>query len=93
MRMVVTMTCKECLHDGVCFMQEVCEDLEEQLAEFGCNDYKTKAEWVPVVRCKDCKYYFRKYCTVESMLDYTDIERAPNDFCSYGERKDGEPDG
>ena len=45
---------------------------------------------VSVVRCKDCKYYSRKYCTVESILDYTHIEREPNDFCSFGERKDDE---
>lgn len=38
-------TCKNCLHDGVCFMQEVCEDLEDQLAVFGCKDF---AETAPV---------------------------------------------
>lgn len=64
-------TCKNCLHDGVCFMQEVCEDLEEQLAVFGCKDF---AETAPVVHgrweprtdvigfvrcsvCHDCNIY------------------------------------
>ena len=42
---------------------------------------------VPVVRCKDCKNYGDEYfCPLLSLADYTD----PNDFCSYGERKDGE---
>lgn len=39
-------TCKECLHDGVCYMQEVCEDIEEQLREFGCDDFKDKTKYV-----------------------------------------------
>lgn len=57
---------------------------------------------VPVVRCKDCKYYNRgellapnKFCfrlkhpTENRLIGYN---FAPNDFCSYGERKDGETD-
>ena len=52
---------------------------------------------VPVVRCKDCKYYTiedfdgdvccgcKLYC---AMLDI-----MPDGFCSYGERKDGDGDG
>lgn len=38
--------CKDCLHDGVCVMQEECENIEEQLEEFGCDDYKARADWV-----------------------------------------------
>ena len=40
---------------------------------------------VPVVRCKDCKFYHDKgYCTKTTGL--TRIK--PDYFCSYGERKD-----
>lgn len=54
---------------------------------------------VEVVRCKDCKYYYQDkingaICR-HPELDY-DIEcydhwinTNPDDFCSYGERKDG----
>ena len=54
-------------------------------------------DMVPVVRCKDCKYYTTEdfygniccgcklYC---AMLDIT-----PDGFCSYGERKEAEDDG
>lgn len=58
---------------------------------------------VPVVRCKDCKYYNRgellatnKFCfrlkhpTENRLIGYN---FAPDDFCSYGERKDGDTDG
>ena len=41
---------------------------------------------VPVVRCKDCKHHH--YICMSNFLD-----RSDNDFCSYGERKDGDTDG
>lgn len=48
---------------------------------------------VPVVRCKDCKHYDMGVC----LKIYSDgnvhpeawQSRKPDDFCSYGERKDG----
>lgn len=36
-----------------------------------------------VVRCKDCKHLFGTLCAVCGLLP-----RKPEDFCSYGERKD-----
>ncbi len=32
--------CENCIHNEVCFLQEVCEDIEEQLDEFGCENFK-----------------------------------------------------
>lgn len=57
-----------------------------------CNHFKHKDE-VIVVRCKNCKHcqydaedrYFA--CTNSSA--FNDIVE-PNEFCSYGERKDNE---
>ena len=51
---------------------------------------------VPVVRCKDCKHYDMGVC----LKIYSDgnvhsaawQSRNPDDFCSYGERKDGGAD-
>lgn len=40
-----------------------------------------------VVRCKDCKHEFGGSCTICWLQ-----KRKPDDFCSYGERKDGETD-
>lgn len=58
------------------------------------------ADVAPVVRCKDCKYYrvsamlapnkfcFRlKHPVEDRPIGYN---FAPDDFCSHGERKDGE---
>lgn len=85
------MTCKDCIHLPVC-----------QLMPSNCEHFKNKADFVEVVRCKDCKRF----------MEYSDahkraVERADgdcflrlthscdeqfiacryNDFCSYGERK------
>lgn len=54
------------------------------------------ADVVPVVRCKDCIHYDLGVC----LKIYSDgnaqkdswQSRNPNDFCSYGERKDGGAD-
>ena len=51
---------------------------------------------VPVVRCKDCKYYKpqKKSAHWENRTNYCNrvvtIKAQPDDFCSYGERKDGD---
>ena len=41
-------TCKYCVHDGVCYLQEVCNDIEQQLNDFGCDDFKPTADVVPM---------------------------------------------
>lgn len=43
------------------------------------------ADVVPVVRCKDCKHYdIGGSCIICGFQS-----RKPDDFCSYGERKEG----
>ena len=46
---------------------------------------------VPVVRCRDCKYLVRATVNSNGFLicHVNDMEIAPEDFCSYGERKNG----
>lgn len=41
-----------------------------------------KADYVQVVRCKDCKYKQGSAC------DYSAVWVRPNGFCHWGERKD-----
>ena len=49
---------------------------------------------VPVVRCRDCKH-----CDPENhhcdhpMSTSAPLSRKPDDFCSYGERKEGADNG
>lgn len=49
---------------------------------------------VPVVRCKDCKYWeigkdYEPYCNHWGNMMADTVE---DDFCSFGERKDNETD-
>lgn len=57
---------------------------------------------VPVVRCRDCKHNVENWNHDElDVTDYTDITcdffmtdgMQPDDFCSCGERKDGDGNG
>ena len=54
---------------------------------------------VEIVRCKDCKHYMpqKKSAHWENRANYCNrvvtIKVRPDDFCSYGERKDGDGNG
>ena len=65
-----------------------------------CGDYA--AAWseirrlpavdaVVVTRCKDCEYLVNATVNSNGVLicDISDMEIAPDDFCSYGEPKEG----
>ena len=61
-----------------------------------CIDEIPGVDAVPVVRCKDCKYYNERNedCDhpalwVEYCSDFG-LDMKPDDFCSYGERREGE---
>lgn len=43
------------------------------------------ADVAPVVRCKDCTHLYGTLCTACGLLP-----RKPDDFCSYGERKEAD---
>ena len=45
---------------------------------------KTPDDVEVVVRCKTCKHEFGRSCIICGFQ-----KRKPEDFCSYGERKDG----
>ena len=53
---------------------------------------------VPVVRCRDCKWYqIRRWNYINPEYDcrktHALLDVSPEDFCSYGERKDGDGNG
>lgn len=49
---------------------------------------------VPVVRCRECKHCDpENYHCDHPMGTAAPLKRKPDDFCSYGERKDGDSDG
>jgi hypothetical protein len=44
---------------------------------------------VSVVRCRECKYHNKPPCPMRLSFNWTE----DNDFCSYGERKEGADNG
>ena len=85
-------TCNRCDHFMVC--QYTGNNVDE------CSQYKSHANAVEVVRCKDCRFWRdtwvapdgiteHGYCHLEESDDVV-VGRWDDDFCSYGERKDND---
>lgn len=82
--------CYECLH------YEACSDVGDagfsylKDGEEKCDHFKNKADFVEVVRCKDCVWYEQNPWNNEEMVCryYADWSAPePGDFCSHGERR------
>ncbi len=67
------MTCNQCIHHRMCNVHGYA-DADD------CSLFENKADFVEVVRCKDCKHWSNGDC-------YRLELSRPDDFCSYGERK------
>lgn len=77
------MTCNDCLYYDVCPL-----GLAIQGKTGVCLKFKNKSDFVEVVRCKKCKRYSTEF---QMCLRSSGITNAkPDDFCSYGERREGE---
>ena len=82
-------TCKDCVHYDVCHYH-IDEETDMTITE--CGRFINKADFVEVVRCKDCKHKgncamqmappTRDYVLEQNISTYNKV-----DFCSYGERK------
>ncbi len=70
------------VHDE--YSAALCDGCE---ADMGLMNEVPVIDTVPVVRCKDCKYYkpdeFYDACTLPQGLTLP----VPNDFCCFGERE------
>lgn len=95
----VRQTCQNCrFNDGVVYMsnpQKYKCTFDNQYRE---GLHKCHLDLVPVVRCKDCEAC--EMCYPEKQIDKEATPgwyckkhksyRRPDDFCSYGERREGE---
>ena len=57
---------------------------------------RNKGDVIPVVRCRECKHRGTDDCIFHIKGEPADEEllrKLDNDFCSYGERKEGTNDG
>ena len=65
----------------------------KQWFEHRRNQQLITIDAVPVVRCRECKHYEIGVCLKiyddGAASRYAWQERKPDDFCSYGERKEG----
>lgn len=53
-------SCKDCLHNGVCYMQETCNDIEQQLKNFMCENFTNRSEWAHLpCELGDIVFYFQ----------------------------------
>lgn len=79
-------TCKDCLHYDVCDRFTAPNETYPEVG--GCRCFKNKADYAPVVRCKDCKYAkYLKLAGVLSCLYWNTHSTEENSFCSYGEKE------
>ena len=81
----MTNTCNNCACNKVC---------NHDVYGFeNCGNFIPAADVVEVIRCKDCAYYggitFGNICRRWSALNVKNCTK-PDDFCSYGKRKDGD---
>ena len=80
--------CGDCLYFGMCSNYVDAEETFPEV-EGGCTAFKHKDAFVEVVRCKDCKHWSMGYCNHFAYYGYEPITQE-DDFCSYGERREGE---
>lgn len=98
--------CEKCIHYEMCEWHE--NLIPDTIVTFfphneDCPLFKNKADFVEVVRCKNCKHY-HSYGRTSLLVDGKNIKAGwcqrrmrydeehrmlPTDFCSYGEPKDG----
>lgn len=83
------------LIDADALIADSCRDCPEELrkrckTEPACADTKflfeiPTVDAVPVVRCKECKWTGGDFVCYRVVM----VQHKPEDFCSYGERKEG----
>lgn len=89
------MTCKDCIFNEICERREDLVQLDDfTWDEYGesneveeyCSIFRNKADFVEVVRCKDCEHYEADIiCEGVGYCNEHQKGMRENNFCSYGE--------
>ena len=88
------MRCQDCIHEDLCmdkFKKQYQVYANKNITVDDCEHFKNKADYVEVVRCKNCIYFTKErmgdgiesICTCGSAMIIID----PDKYCSYGKRK------
>lgn len=81
-------TCKDCIHEKVCFVADDTEYKSEKAIKLDCPSFKNKADFVEVVRCKDCKHWSSiGFAENAGWCEKKDVAALYDGFCESGERK------
>ena len=94
------MTCKDCIHNEVCHMREICNDIEEQVKELGCMDFIARTDvqeikhgkWIKMDIIPDDVEYYCSEC--RNFIDIAIGRETPIDrdffYCPHcGAKMDG----
>lgn len=85
------MTCKDCVHFELCDALSIrCSVPTVEASD--CLLFKNKADFVGVVRCKDCVFYVDGGICFNGVATVGYKKVTLDDFCSYGERKEWKGD-
>lgn len=83
------MTCKDCIHCRVCITYQFAKSIDKEVSE--CDEFQNKADFVEVVRCRNCKYYETDIwdgeilCGCNNPSGMQDV--SADSYCSDGERR------
>ena len=102
------MTCKDCIFNEICERQEDLVQLDDLTwDEYGecdeveryCSIFRSKANFVEVVRCSECKHLeivnkapIYAKCKKHGIVFELWQEDTRENFCSFGARMDGDDD-
>lgn len=72
------MTCKDCIHNEVCYRREVCNDIEEHIRKLGCMDFIARAD------VQEIKHGKWKLCYEDWRMQIAGDECSACGFQHYG---------
>lgn len=79
------MTCKDCIHYRMCITYQFAKSIDKEISE--CDEFQNNADFVEVVRCKDCEHYEADIiCEGVGYCNEHQRGMRENNFCSYGEK-------
>ena len=86
------MTCKDCIHERLCVIKAFPDMFENtKWDKEPCDHFKNEADFVEVVRCKDCEHSSYLYSCERYMCKKGHgATKKEDDYCPYGERRKDE---
>ena len=81
-------TCGDCIHADLCEKDIALPEFSRRSPAY-CEGFKDKADFVEVVRCKECKYFAGVSGIVGWCTDM-DVAKSEKGYCDHGERRDND---